>query len=168
MSFTLSETIHASKSVVWCLLSDLDSVKLYNPNVISTDHSRDHGRLSPGHRWRESMRQLYLRHNAGFQCLAADEAAGVIQWEMDDGFHVARYTWLLRPLSETVMRVELRVDCNVLTGGVSTPSDSLASMLKRDEIRTMQSFKQLAERTMGGQSPVEQPSHSAARELLAW
>ena len=54
-------------------------------------------------------------------------------------------------------------------GGVVSPSEQLAAMLRRDEARTLRCLKQRAEREAGAAgSSGAGMSHSAAHQLLAW
>jgi hypothetical protein len=101
MSFHLSEVIGAAAPTVVSLLADVRSIKqLFDGGSGATaSPSQDIPR-----------RRVYLRSEVSVKCTLADAASGVVQHELRDGYHLARYTWDIRPLpGGGSVRVELRV-----------------------------------------------------------
>jgi hypothetical protein len=113
--------------------------------------------------WQRQMRQVYLRSQATFRCLVADEDTGILKWELNDGFHVAEFTCSITELG-TGVRLQVDVSCYIIIGGGLTPSDELAAMMKRDEIKRMQALMSSAESSFmqhdGASAPVvcQQPA----------
>jgi hypothetical protein len=198
MSFQLSEVVAAAAPSVFSMLADVKQLFHCASAPSSQDSSQDSSTCP---------RRVYLRSEVSLKCTVADAASNVVQHELEDGFHVARYTWEIHPLPGGNVRVELRVrrrcsaglrsappqgaharpsrsasarpppspapapqaHCYVEQGGVVSPSEQLAAMLRRDEVRTLRCLKQRAEReAAAGGGGGGGANHSAAHQLLAW
>ncbi len=132
MSFTLWMDLRADLATVYELLADMDDA-----SPLSTRSSSCSSTMVVGCSWQRQMPQVYLRSRATFHCLVADKETGSLQWEMSDGFHMARFTYCITSL-DTGVRLHLDVSCYIIVSGASTPSEQLAAMMKRGEVKKMQ------------------------------